>query len=119
MSWVPARAKLLDTLEDFFSKKAEKLTLGDFNSPAIDWQASSCSDYLLEFAEMGHLFQGITFPTRLRAGTSPSVLDLAFFSVPDAFLSDSRLSPLGLSDHAVVKILIKWKTPSWSLVIYL
>ncbi len=91
--------------------------LGDFNAPAIDWQPRSCSaigsisDHLLEFAEIGHLFQGITFPTPFWAGTSPSVLDLAFFSVSDAFSSVSRLSPLGLSEHAAVKIL-KWQTPS-------
>ncbi len=94
----------LDTLEFFLSKKRESLILGDFNAPAIDWQARSClaigsfSDHLFEFAEMGHLFQGITFPTRFRAGTSPSVLDLAFFSVSDAFSNVSRLSSLGLSD---------------------
>ncbi len=61
---------------------------------------------------MGHLFQGIAFPTRFRAGTSPSVLDLAFFSVPDAFSSVSRLSPIGLGGHAVVKFLLKWQTPA-------
>ncbi len=30
-----------------------------------------------------------------------------FFSVPDAFSSFSRLSPIGVSDNAVVKVLIK------------
>ncbi len=96
----------------------ETLILGDFNAPVIDWQARSCSaigsfpDHLLEFAEMGHLFQGITFPTCFRAGTFSSILDLAFFSVPDAFSSVSSLSQIGLTDHAVVKILIKWQTPS-------
>ncbi len=63
-----------------------------------------------EFATTGQLIQGITFPTRFRAGTSPSVLDLVFSSVPDAFSLFSRLSPIGLSDHAVVKFLLKWRT---------
>ncbi len=49
-------SELLDTLEDFLSEKRETLILGDFNAPAIDWQARSCStiglfsDHLLEFA---------------------------------------------------------------------
>ncbi len=47
---------------------------------------------------------------RFRAGTSPSILDLAFSSVPDASSLISRLSPIGLSDHAVVKFLLKWRT---------
>ncbi len=38
--------------------------------------------------------------------------NLAFFNVPDAFSSVQRLSPIGLSEHAVVKFLIKWQTPS-------
>ncbi len=70
----------------------------------------SFSDHLLEFADSGQLFQGITFSTRFRIGTSPSILDLAFFSVPGAFSQVSRLSPIGLSDHAVVKFLLKWRT---------
>ncbi len=41
-----------------------------------------------------------------------SVLDLAYFSVPGAFSSVSWLSPIDLNDHAVVKFLIKWQTPS-------
>ncbi len=75
-------ATLLEILQDLTSKKGESLILGDFNAPVIDWHARSCSaigsfsDHLLEFAETGQLFQGITFPTRFRAGTSPSILDL-------------------------------------------
>ncbi len=47
--------KLLDTLEDYLSKKEEILILGDFNAPVIDWKVRSCSaigpfsDHLFEF----------------------------------------------------------------------
>ncbi len=66
----------------------------------------------LEFSETGELFQGITFSTRFRTGTPPSGLGLVFFSVRDAFSQASTLSPIGLSDHAVVKFLLKWRTPT-------
>ncbi len=116
MSTCNQDAILLKILLDFNSKNGESLILGDFNAPAIDWQARSCSamgsfsDHLLEFAELGRLFQGITFPSRFRTGTSPSTLELAFFGVPDGYSQVSRLSPIGLRDYAVVKFIFKWQT---------
>ncbi len=47
-------------------------------------------DHLLEVAEMGHLFQGITFPALFRFGVSPSILDPTFFNVPDVFPQPRR-----------------------------
>ncbi len=60
-------AKLYEILQDFTSKKRESLILGDFNAPAIDWHARSCSaigsffDHLLEFAETDSYFKALPF----------------------------------------------------------
>ncbi len=106
----------MEALQEFISKRVVTLIRWDFNDLVIDWHARSCSviglfsNNLLEFTEMVQLFQGTTLPTRFGIGTSPSILDFVFFSVPDAFSQVSRLLPIGLSDHAVVKLILNWRT---------
>ncbi len=51
--------------QGFFSWGGEEMTNWKPHRSAI----GSFSDHLLEFAESGQLFQGITFPTQFRTGT--------------------------------------------------
>ena len=92
-----------------------KLIVGDFNFSNIRWYdtydsgASACCSNLsgneLKFVNAlreNFLLQHITQPTRQRGSDTPHMLDLIITS--DNFLSDIEyLSPLGMSDHSVLK----------------
>jgi len=91
-----------------------KLIMGDFNFPNINWYPSefganaSCSGLSLNEMRFvnsireNSLYQHVVYPTRQRGSDTPHILDLVISS--DNFLSDiSHLSPIGYSDHCVLK----------------
>ena len=84
--------------------------IGDFNFPGIDWNdwvSKYNNKYELEFINMlqeKFLLQHVNFPTRARGTHDPHTLDLVISN--DDFISGiENLSPLGKSDHSVLRIL--------------
>jgi hypothetical protein len=85
-----------------------KLLLGDFNFPNINWSqwsvagSVSSSFNFLSCLRNNLLSQHVTEPTRMRGADIPNVLDLII--TDDDFVEDlCYLSPLGKSDHAVLQ----------------
>ena len=84
------------------------LIMGDFNYPKIDWQLqyapgeNSEENNFIACIEDNYLVQHLDEPTRFRGDDEPHIIDLIFSQ--DENISDIEYqSPLGKSDHAVVK----------------
>lgn len=104
---------LIDYIEH--SYKIPKIIVGDFNFSNIFWypiqhfgacaKCSGLSDNELKFVNTlrkNSLLQHVVKPTRQRGSDTPHTLDLLITS--DNFVSDiDYLSPLGMSDHCVLK----------------
>ncbi len=88
----------------------DRLILGDFSAPHVNWLTRSCSisnsfsNKLLTAADEEFLYQVITSPTRYRTGHLPSTLDLVFSKLSSSILSINHLAPLGKSDHATLQV---------------
>ena len=87
------------------------LVMGDYNYPGIEWDtwnvkgdSTVSQEYkFLESVQDGYLFQHITKPTRWRGADSANVLDLVFTNEEHMISDIEYQSPLGKSDHCVVK----------------
>ena len=83
--------------------------MGDFNFPNIDWKLETCSfsngaaSNFLENIKDNFLCQHIMLPTRGRYGQNTSLLDLIITNDEDIVKDVSINSPLGKSDHSVIK----------------
>ena len=83
------------------------LVVGDFNFPDIDWNTWNSRDrFCQEFIESlrdSYLEQMVEKPTRFRINQNPSVLDLILVNDSNAIQSIDYLSPVGNSDHSVLR----------------
>ena len=80
--------------------------LGDFNFRNVDWQEETCTRTIeqnfIDTINDNLLTQIVTEPTR-----GDNILDLAFVANHSQVLSCSTTSPLGSSDHKIIKIEMK------------
>ena len=86
------------------------LIAGDFNIPHIDWEnqtssapATHASHTFIETVQDCLLYQHIKDPTRYRLGETPNTLDLVFTNEEGMVKNIQYLSPLGNSDHVVLR----------------
>ena len=105
--------ELIDYVADKF--KMQKLIVGDFNFSNIQWypqhgSGTSAKCSLLNDNELAFvsslrenlLMQHVIHPTRQRGSDTPHTLDLVITS--EDFVSEiEHISPLGMSDHCVLK----------------
>ncbi|MES9974252.1 MAG: reverse transcriptase family protein, partial [Candidatus Thiodiazotropha sp.] len=89
------------------NKSSHLLLLGDFNIPNVDWQRLRCSTNagteLIQLVRHFSWTQHVREPTRIRSGQMPSLLDLIFTNEKHQVDLVNHLSPLGFSDHMVLK----------------
>ena len=90
------------------NKNQNKIIVGDFNIPNIDWLCKGNeTGYAEEFVyciENCYPHQHVTNPTRARGMDTPSLVDLLFNKDPECIGDIQHASPLGKSDHALLKI---------------
>ena len=103
-------SKLIELINEVSNSKFSKLLImGDFNFPNIDWKLETCSfsngaaSNFLENIKDNFLCQHIMLPTRGRYGQNTSLLDLILTNDEDIVKDVSINSPLGKSDHSVIK----------------
>ena len=91
------------------SKYSHILLLGDYNFKNIDWESGlvsgNCDDEekFLEATQDAYLYQHVRQPTRARGRDVPSLIDLIFTNEENMISNVEHLSPLGSSDHCVIK----------------
>jgi len=111
--------KLNDALSSIenYCNCSERLIIGDFNAPSIDWNNLSCSNGSSSFArefinstQDSFLTQHVCEPTRHIPGQRPSILDLVFTSNPDSIDEVQHHTPLGSSDHECIFFEVKCST---------
>ena len=81
---------------------------GDFNYPTIDWEggwSNERDNKLVEASRKGFLTQHISKPTRYKSLQTPNILDLVFTRYEHDVNTVYYCSPLGKSDHVLLKIL--------------
>ena len=88
------------------------LIMGDFNLPKLDWmnwtsKGDKSGEEFMENTRDCYLYQHVTKYTRARANSEPSTLDLIFTNEEDMIESICHESPLGHSDHCVLKFKFK------------
>ena len=93
----------------------DKLIVGDFNFPNINWESWSApdgdggSEGFLDCLRKNFLIQNIYNPTRVRGTQTPHILDLALTS--DAFVQGVQyLAPVGFSDHCIIHMVCEWES---------
>ena len=85
--------------------------VGDFNYPDIKWnllhpgtESNLSEEYkFLDCIQNNYLTQHITKPTRVRGTDTPNILDLLLTDEERIIRNIEHHSPLGKSDHAVLK----------------
>ena len=87
------------------------LVVGDFNLPDIDWTTWNYrdrfgQDFIESLCEY-YLEQMVDKSTRFRINENPSVLDLILVNDSNAIQSIDYLSPVGNSDHSVLRFSYK------------
>ena len=89
-------------------KYKHKIVCGDFNRKDINWKTiSSPSEDDMKFLEAcqdSFLTQHIDKPTRGRGSDKPSLIDLFLTSHEDSIEDITLDSPLGKSDHSLIKV---------------
>ena len=95
------------------SSYCHQVIVGDFNRKEIDWNSftsPSPDDYsFIEAIRDSYLTQLIKYPTRGRGTDEPSTLDLVFTSRYEAVEKLQIDSPLGKSDHSLIKITYQYE----------
>ena len=98
------------------TSNGDKLFIGDFNFPNINWDTWSApdgdtgSERFLDCLRKNFLFQNINSPTRVRGTQTPHILDLVLTN--EAFVQDVHyLAPVGFSDHCMIHLVCKWESP--------
>ncbi len=87
--------------------------MGDFNLPDIDWllmKSSSAGSFSASFVDIvqdNYLNQLVTEPTRARNRQAANLLDLLLVTDEEIIESIKYCSPLGNSDHIVMRFDIK------------
>ncbi|KAG1701354.1 Ribosome biogenesis protein bop1-B [Nymphon striatum] len=105
--------ELLNELINEMSNKGHThlLLMGDFNFPGINWdtwntRSDSLDSLEYKFIEcvMGnYLHQHVNEPTRARGSDNPNILDLILTNEENMITSIDYQSPLGKSDHRVLR----------------
>lgn len=92
------------------SKYSHIMVMGDFNYPEIDWDTMSApggearkDQLFLDAVRDSYLFQHITAPTRWRSHERANTLDLVFTNEQNMVEDLAYDSPLGKSDHMVLR----------------
>ena len=92
----------------FNSSTSHVLVTGNFNMPLINWTSwtvgsqSSLDAEFLDLVNDSFISQHVNFPTRIREGQAPSLLDLVLTN-DESFISEiTSLPPLGKSDHVTI-----------------
>ena len=84
------------------------LVTGDFNMPLIDWTSwtvasqSSKDAEFLDLVDDLFLSQHVNFPTRVREGQVPFLLDLVLTNDENFISGITSFPPLGKSDHVTI-----------------
>jgi len=108
-------------LNELFSEKltatdySHVVVLGDFNFPSIQWPEGICRGpsepkRFIESIRDSFLYQHVASPTRARTDANPSVLDLVFTNEENMIDNIEHESPLGHSDHCVLKFHFKCRS---------
>ncbi|MES9973438.1 MAG: reverse transcriptase domain-containing protein [Candidatus Thiodiazotropha sp.] len=84
------------------------LLMGDFNLPSIQWNGLTNQNHgmgaeLFDTMKFRSWTQHVKEPTRFRHGQTSSLLDLVFTNESHFIDAIHHLSPLGLSDHMLLK----------------
>ena len=89
-------------------KFSHKIIVGDFNRRKINWETVSSpsedDEAFIEACRDSLLSQHVLTPTRGRGTDNPSLIDLFLCSNEDDVQDVEVDSPLGKSDHSVVKV---------------
>ena len=100
--------KLYDVLKsDIFSTFDRVIIGGDFNHPTATWDgiySNENDEKLYEAAREGFLTQHVKNPTRYRVEQQSNILDLVFTKEEKDINEIFYCSPLGKSDHVLLKI---------------
>ena len=90
------------------AKYDDKVIVGDFNRKEIKWHdvtySSEDDTAFIEATRDSFLTQHILQPTRGRGTNEPSLLDLFFSSNEESVENIEFHSPLGKSDHSLIKV---------------
>jgi hypothetical protein len=105
---------LLQLIKEIVNNRSgEKLFIGDFNYPTINWKNCMAQEggvsaiKFLDCLKGNYLVQRTEYPTRVRGSHTPHILDLVITS--ENFVEEIEyLSPIGNSDHATLRIRCKW-----------
>ena len=85
-----------------------QVVAGDFNRKYINWKTVSSSSEddmkFIEAARDSFLIQHIKTPTRGRGTNKPSLIDLFFTTNAESVEKIDVHSPLGKSDHSLIKV---------------
>jgi len=93
-------------------RNSRLIILGDFNCKKVDWRNYevreeggdwSWNKELFNLITQNLLYQHISEPTRMRGDDIPSTLDLIFTRTENEVTNIQHNSPLGNSDHALLK----------------
>ena len=89
------------------TKHSHLLVMGDFNYREIQWETwtsskEECRNFI-ECIRDSFLFQHVMKPTRGRINNEPTLLDLIMTNEEGMMTDLEHYSPLGKSDHAVLK----------------
>ena len=95
----------------------KKILIGDFNFSHINWDSvpgarSSCitCNKFIDIVQKNFLIQHVQSATRARGSDTPHLLDLVLTDTQEIIQDITTHSPLGKSDHTVLKIICKLET---------
>ena len=108
---------LINTMCNNFN--CNKIFVGDFNLSHIDWatvpsvtnSCTVCSKFV-DIMQKNFLIQHVQSATRARGTDTPHLLDLVITDTQDIIEDIDITSPLGKSDHAVIKIKCNLDSPA-------
>ena len=83
------------------------LITGDFNYPGIKWSndiLTNKDEFFFNAVQDGYLIQHVKNPTRHRINQQSNILDLVFSQDEEDIQNIEHCSPIGKSDHELLKI---------------
>ena len=102
--------QLIILLEGFMKLKGQKIIVGDFNLPQINWNTLTLNDCiqhenleirLIDFIRKYYLTQHVQEPTRWRGKNEPGILDLVLSDTD--FIEHLNIdAPIAKSDHGCI-----------------
>ena len=108
-------------LDEIVSQDKDVLIVGDFNCKDINWEDGTCqggenswSEKLMSWGIENVMTQWIDCDTRFSGSDTPARLDLLFTSDDEAVKEIRYESPLGKSDHVLMKISLGEEIVIWN-----